>query len=202
MEKILKTLLRVPALGPLALGIVAYLMWVPYNEFSSVTLPMLDGQIQSKNAELSGLVAQVKKIKEFEQTKEQKQKEFNDLVARFQATRDLLPSAPDVSGLLKSLADIADQSGIEFSRFTPGPTKTAEIVSESAIQVDLRGTYIQIMGFLDAVANLKRVVHVHAIGLTPQNQANQRGVISASVKLVTFFIPGTPGAGVSGKAGG
>ncbi len=147
---------------------------------------------QSKETQLLSLNENAKKIEEFKRRRAEKLKELQDLGEKFKATADRMPRSASVPDLLKSLADISDKSGLEFSRFKPGANRHQQFLVVTPIEVTLKGTYVQVMTFLDAAANLTRVVAAEKLifGLDSKGTSipGPVNVVSATASLVTYYI--------------
>jgi type IV pilus assembly protein PilO len=211
MSQAIRLFLRIPFVVWFALA--GYMNWTKYQEWTEGTLVGLDAQIQQKNAELQAETAKLTQIQEFERQRETKLRELEALGQKFESSRKELPRSAAIPELLKVLADVADTSGLEFSKFTPQAARRTAILTEAPIEVELKGTYLQIMGFLDAAANLTRVVQAQKLVLDSPETRGQVRVIKADASLVTFFLedaappaatpqnppqPGTPVPGAGG----
>jgi type IV pilus assembly protein PilO len=190
MSQAIRLFLRIPFVVWFALA--GYLNWTKYQEWTNGTLVGLDAQIQQKNSELQAETAKLTQIQEFERQREAKLRELEAMGQKFETSRKELPRNAAIPELLKVLADVADNSGLEFSKFTPQAARRTAILTEAPIQVELKGTYLQIMGFLDAAANLTRVVQAQKLVLdNPETRGSVR-IIKADANLVTFFLEDAP----------
>ncbi len=168
--------------------LAGFMSWMNYDEWEKTVYQGLESQLSAKKSELIEKQNEVKKIKDFERTREEKLLELQALGAKFESTQEFLPRSADIPTLLKALADVSDKAGIEFSRFAPKPSKKTNILVETPIEVVLKGTYLQIMAFLDASSNLARVVAASTLSIgNPQPRGAVR-VVEARASLVTYHI--------------
>lgn len=184
--KALIKLIPVLILGALAWGGMAI---KEYYDWESEVYSGLEAQLQAKNAELAAVKRETGRAEEFRRRKEAKLKELQELSAKLEATRQEYPTTPSIPQLLKDLADVADRTGLEFHSFRPQAERRQEFVVTTPIEVRLRGTYVQIMSFLDTSANLKRTVAAEKLSIdSPTTREGSVSVVMASAQLVTYSI--------------
>jgi type IV pilus assembly protein PilO len=180
-------IIRIPFIVWMLIG-AGWAYW-DYHEWETTTWAALKIEADNAQAELAAAQRDALKIQEFQRQKEKKLAELQALSAQIDQMRAQYPSNPAIPQLLKDLADVADGTGLEFRSFKPQPDRKQEFVTVSPIEVDLKGTYVQIMSFLDSAANLKRAVATE--GLTIDNPASREGsvsVIAAKARLVTYSV--------------
>lgn len=127
---------------------------------------------------------------DFEKQKQEKLALIQDLSRRLNESRDELPRDPDLPTILKLLADISDSTGLEFSRFEPAGEAKDNFVVVTRLKVTLKGSYTQIMSFLDAVSNLRRIVSARSVSFQNPIINGQTSLLNAEAILVTYHIEG------------
>jgi len=195
----IKGLLRFPfILWILIAGGLAYRDFKTWEE--TVKAP-LEVDIESKKQTLAALAAQTKKAEEFKRSRAEKLAALQDLAERFKATADRLPRQPNLPDLLKSLADLSDKAGLDFSRFRPLAARRDQypFLVATPLEVTLKGTYIQVMTFLDSAANLTRIVATERLVMETPTVKGIAATVSVNANLVTYYIED---AGIEGAVGG
>jgi Tfp pilus assembly protein PilO len=175
---------------PIYLYILVAGVWGYYNYYAwqtDVQAPLLS-ELQSKKAEHTNLQAKNKKAEEFKKVREQKFREREELELKFREGAALIPSTPDIPQLIKSLADISDKVGLEFSEFRPGTAKSQEFLNILPIEVKLSGTYVQIMSFLDETAQLKRVATPKTVRLDNARPRGTASTLSADATIQVYSM--------------
>lgn len=170
--------------------ITAGVMWMDYNEWETEKYLPLLAAIQTEKAVLQGLEAKLGAIEEFRAQRDQKLAEMADLREKLIEARAEFPSKSELPALLKSLADISERIGMEFSSFRPVGTEDAkEGLMAAKINVELKGSYVQVMSFLDSVSNLKRIVNTENVNLRPANedQSSNFKSVEAEMEILTYF---------------
>ncbi|NCN41105.1 type 4a pilus biogenesis protein PilO [bacterium] len=174
--------------------IIATVLYMDFTEWETTIYQPLLQQVEGERAALERLKGQLAEIEEFRSQKNEKIAEMAELRTKLQVAKKEFPSKPDLPALLKSLADISEKIGMEFSSFKPGGNLPAkEGLLTAKISVKLKGSYVQIMSFLDSVSNLTRIVNAEKIVLKPSTQADSSGFksIDADMDIQTYYGGGS-----------
>ncbi|MBS1982784.1 MAG: type 4a pilus biogenesis protein PilO [Bdellovibrionales bacterium] len=185
--RIILRLAKVPFILWLIIG--GGLAYMDYTDWQQSVWEPLVNQKEVKQGQLAGFKRESSKAEDFRRKKEEKLRELQALSDKLEMTRQKYPTSPNIPQLLKDLADTADRTGLEFHNFKPQPEKRQEFVVTTPIEVKIRGTYVQIMSFLDTAANLKRAVVAEKLSLdTPTSRDRSVSLINATASLVTYSI--------------
>jgi type IV pilus assembly protein PilO len=206
---LIRSILRIP---PLLWFLVAGgLSYLDYSSWKTDVYEPLKQQIESAQGVLESTKNEITRASEFVHRRDEKIRELQELGQKLEQTRRELPRSSNIPDLLHSLADTSDQTGLDFSHFKPGKSVKTELLVETPIDVTLRGTYLQIMSFLDATANMTRVVAARKLTLDTPASRGSISVVNATATLVTYHIddaggevanPPAPAGGTAPKAGG
>jgi type IV pilus assembly protein PilO len=183
---IVRMLIRIPFiiwfLVAGGLGYMDYMTWE-----TDIYQPLI-GQRDQKQAVVSAKQSELNRAEEFTRKREEKLKELQELTLRLEATKSALPRSSSISSLLKDLADISDSVGLQFSRFKPEQERFRKFLVETPISVELKGTFVQIMSFLDGAANIERIVATEKLSLDNAVQTGPSSVLTATATLITYHI--------------
>lgn len=143
---------------------------------------------------------------EFKDVRKQRDKfqtiQFN--IARWQAeiarldgelakAKTLLPNEKEIPLLLQRIDNLGRKSGLEILRFAPAKEKNQQFYSEVPITIEVKGTFYELMIFLNKVSNLDRIVTINAVALTQPTFKNQKLALTARFQLVTYrYLSKTP----------
>lgn len=184
---LLAKLARIPFI--LWFAVAGGLAYMDYTEWESNTLAMLDSEKSQKESRLAQVKRDTGRAEDFRRRKEQKLRELQELSRKIEATRQQYPTSPNIAQLLKDLADVADRTGLEFHSFKPGAERRQEFIVTTTIDVRLRGTYIQVMSFLDTASNLKRTVTAEKLSLeNPSVRDGSVSLVNATATLATYSV--------------
>jgi len=166
----------------------SYSAWSEYEDWkTNVYQPRVDG-LAEKRSQIAAKQAEVDRAEDFEKRREEKLAELQRLGEVLDSTKGQLPRDSSVPSLLKAMADIADATGIVFSNFRPGSERRQQFLVETPVEVRLSGNYVQIMSFLDSVANLARVVNAQRLSFDSPQVRGDVSILTASVTLVTYHL--------------
>ena len=172
----------------IGLGVAGY----QFHEFQSNDVPRMENEIAKLEADVSQKQAEIRTLQEFAMNIENIKLELRELNVQLEAALEHMPRGYNLSGLLRKLTMIAQNSGIDLASFKP---KRSEERGEGAfystilIDCDLRGTFTQTLVFLDQVSRLKRIVNVETLKFKPAEGAPQRSgaiVTQTQVSLRTY----------------
>lgn len=170
--------------------VAGYFIYDDFTLWEQDVYQPLIAQIESEKARLAELERAIKRIQEFEDKKGEKLAEISQLTEQFQEVRKQFPSEAALPDLLRQLADVGEKLGIEFSSFVPEGGGPQDLVQSAKIRVMLKGTYVQIMSFLDATARMTRIVNTETLKLTMGEKRGERVMVTAEVSLLAYYLPG------------
>lgn len=186
---------------PLGLWIIAFgaYMYMQYNTWQKSSYKPLVAQLASSKDELAQLIEKNKASELFEKQKQEKLKEIQKLAEELNRALDKLPKASDIPIILSSFADVSDRVGLEFSKFEPGSSTKSSLpyFMETPIKVQLKGSFIQIMSFLDEVSHLKRIIVGKSLNLKSSNKndslKNQASasILESEANFMTYHFDGS-----------
>lgn len=117
-------------------------------------------------------------------------KAYEDQLAEMEETfGSMVKSLPDnteVDSLLAEISRAASANNLEILEFRPKSEQAQDFYAEYPIGMKLKGTYIELTGFLSAVASLERIVTLHDMNLTPDGSQDDEGVISIDLDARTY----------------
>lgn len=134
------------------------------------------------------------------------QREVAALEVVLDRTTAILPDEKDAQEVLRGLHQIASESNLAISSFTPKPASDHQQYVEWPIELGLEGGYHDLGVFFDRVATDSRLISISNLHLrtnTTGSRTGSRGLVAASCVATTFvFAPKGPprpaGATVSG----
>jgi type IV pilus assembly protein PilO len=162
--------------------------YMDYTSWETETFTPLLGQLEAKKGEVLAKQKELTRAQEFTTKREEKLKELQDLTLRLEATKSALPRTSSIPNLLKDLADVSDKVGLQFSRFRPEKERAKKFLLETPIAVDLKGTYVQVMSFLDGAANIERIIATEKLDLTNPQIRGPAAVVTATATLITYHL--------------
>jgi type IV pilus assembly protein PilO len=184
--RILVSLAQIPfALWILVAAGLAYMDYSTWND--TVYQPLLASN-EAKKGELQRLVAANTRAQEFDAQRAAKLKELQDLGEQFRETTSKIPRTASIPAVLKTFADISDSIGLDIESYKPQAESSDAFVQITPVEVNLNGTYPQLMSFLDAVANMERIVHSKHVTLGSPQKRGGASRLKSKVLFETYSI--------------
>lgn len=193
MEKLIEQYAALPQQQRLAaagLLIVALIggYWYFVHQDETKKLTMLEKQYRDLDQERAQQRAYVANLAKYEARFNELQQDLND-------ARAMLPSEADVPQLLAQLDNHARQSGLDIILFKPDGEKKKDFYAEVIFDMQVSGSYHEVGTFIDAVAQMDRIVNVLNINMTKPTTENQKILINGQFDIKTYrFIEGESGA--------
>lgn len=115
----------------------------------------LEGQIATKQSEL-------RRLQDFARNIELIKQELRELNLQLESALEHMPRQFNLSGLLRKLSMLAQNSGLELYTFRPAQNEErgeGTFYSTLAIDFEMKGSFTQVLLFLDQVSRLKRIIN-------------------------------------------
>lgn len=181
----------------IALGIVfagaGYAAYEYFVVFQGEEYPALEQKFKKLEADVSTKKNELRQLQEFSKNIEQVQKELKELQSQLDSALEYMPRTFKLEALLRKLAMVAANSGVELSTFRPkkNEDKGQNFYSTIGIDFDIKGSFTQTLVFFDQLTRLKRIVNLEALKIKPQDAAATRSgatlsVTQASIKTYRF----------------
>ena len=163
-----------------------------YYDFQNTEVLAMDGERAALESSIRKKQDEVKRLQEFSRNIETIKVELRELNLQLESALEHMPRQFNLSGLLRKLSMLAQNSGLELSTFKPSPTEErteGAFYSTLAIDCTFKGTFTQVLLFLDQVSRLKRVINADELrmGSTPGGLGKtQNAQLTVSTKLKTY----------------
>jgi type IV pilus assembly protein PilO len=130
---------------------------------------------------IEGLQARKAKIEsELQQAREavarlpEIQRQYIILMKKWDQAQQLLPSAKEISALLKSIQNVGYEAGVRFNAFKPSTAPGDSLYSKVPVSMTVTGNYHQLAWFLGNIGNLPRIVNSSDVKVVPNTEAKER----------------------------
>ena len=128
-------------------------------------------------------------------------KEVDDLRARLETLKPILPEEKDAGDLLRRIQTLAVQSNLTVRGFKPQPVSTKAMHAEWPISLELEGNYHNLGMFLDRVSKFPRLINVGKLDIKAKQQPDPTASIDVSCTATTFvLLANAPGGAPNGSA--
>lgn len=187
MDKFLEQWNKIPRAGRFMIPVVVWIALAAGYYFA-----FYGDQAQKYSNLKRDFLKQRKKRKKYElirQNLPRLEKELTRLQKEHRDARKLLPTSKELPALLQKL-DLLGKRRLDIKRFRPFKDRPKTFYSEVPISMEVQGTFQDLMNFFNKVSNLDRIVNVTGIQLTSPSFKNQKLLLSAKFRLITYRFRG------------
>lgn len=124
--------------------------------------------------------------------------------ARLERLSSLLPADPDLPGFIRALQRAATVSGVDLNSIAPSEPSGIEQtvnIQQISVNVSIQGSFRRTEEMLSRVENLRRVVEISSISLTPTPDPETGQILLSGSLTMRMYVVG-PGARAAVPAGG
>jgi len=183
MKKVLQLCLVIVLAG---IGYAGY----EYYEFQSTEVVEMEGQRAQLDSSIRKKQDEVKRLQEFARNIETIKIELRELNTQLESALEHMPRQFNLSGLLRRLSMLAQNSGLELSTFKPAAAEERQegaFYSTLGIDCTFKGTFTQVLLFLDQVSRLKRIINADELKLSGSpNVKGQTAILNVTARMKTF----------------
>ena len=129
-------------------------------------------------------------------------KEIQELEARLEVLKPILPTERDAGDLLRRVQTLAVQSNLTILGFRPQAITLNEMHAEWPISLQLEGNYHNLGLFLDKVSKFPRIINVGSILLNAKNPPEAAASMTIGLTATTFVLIDTAPAPAAAPAKG
>lgn len=139
-----------------------------------------------KQESIQSLAAERSKLQALLGDRHKTETEIMEVEGRFNEVKAQLPEQKEIPELLRQVANLARDSGLEVLLFRQKPETFQDLYAEVPVEVSVRGGYHQTALFFDQVRHLDRIVNIADTSMkNPQVEAGQTQ-IDASFSATTY----------------
>ena len=126
----------------------------------------------------------------------------HDAARALRQAEERLPEQRELAALLAEVATSARAAGLELLLLRPKPERQAGDHAEVPLEMQVRGTFNETVGFLARIEQLGRLVRVRGVRFDRPEQAGARTVLRVTCDASTFrFLGGGRGGTTRGAHG-
>ncbi|MDX1674559.1 MAG: type 4a pilus biogenesis protein PilO [Longimicrobiales bacterium] len=102
---------------------------------------------------------------------------------------ELVPRGEEVSRLLNTISERADQIGVDLARFNPGATDRGPHYNRRTFQMTVLGQYHEIARFLTEIGSLNRIITPINLSVVPGGTRQGERMLEATFLIETYVLP-------------
>jgi len=170
-------------LGAAGVGAFAYYYEAPVR-----------AEMDTRRQQLASLRRDIEKGQQTARKLPEFKAEVEQLEARLDTLRAVLPEEKDAADLLRRMQTVATQSNLTITSFKPAPVAMKQLHAEWPINLELSGTYHNLAVFFDRIGRFQQIVNIAGLTVKGRDKANPNATISASCVATTFVLLDKPDA--------
>lgn len=140
--------------------------------------------IRQEREELQKLIDQRQHFQQLKQSQAKVLDKVEELQAKIVIAEDKLPSSAQIPRLLKLIHEKAKTAGLEINNFERAGDKTEEYYIEIPVEMELKGTFGELVSFLQFVERMNRIVNFRNLSMT-RSDGKGRGRVGELVVTAT-----------------
>ena len=142
----------------------------------------------ARRAELDQITMRIKAGEAAAQRLPEFRKEIQELEARLEVLKPILPTERDAGDLLRRVQTLAVQSNLTILGFRPQAITLNEMHAEWPISLQLEGNYHNLGLFLDKVSKFPRIINVGGITLNAKQPPSAQASMNMGLTATTFVL--------------
>lgn len=173
---------------------LASLSWDYYGFLNDSESPLAAANIRLSTArvEIGNLRKRVREVQEFSRTLEVKRTEIRKLAGELEDTKTTLSDSLDTPSFMKAVVTEAQRSGISVIGLRPLDGARKEYYGQQEFTLQIHGVFAQVVGFLERISTMQRIVRIDDIKVKPISPASARYVmLESELTLKSYYYLGT-----------
>jgi Tfp pilus assembly protein PilO len=169
-----------------------YLDWTEFLEAPDSPVTQRKATIESKKKENEGLSKKLTEAQEFWRTLEARKVELRELSRQLQEMRAGINGEVDVPAFMTLTVTEAKRVGLNVLSIKPESQIKHEYFVELPFSFQFKGVYVQLLVFLQRMANTQNIIRVDSFDLRPVSDSGSKYVeLMGNVQIKTFKYLGT-----------
>jgi Tfp pilus assembly protein PilO len=189
---------------PISLIMVLWAGWLGYEYWTFTTAPespLLQKQAEVDSVKKENLALQVKlkQANDFFKSLDVKKTELRKLAQNLEELKGTLSTNVDIPGFTKMLVTEANRVGLHVLGLRPKEIVSREYYQEQPFELTFRGVYVQLLVYLDRLANVQNIVRVDFFDIHPVSSSAARFVeLEGTVQVNAYKYIGTKADEIGG----
>ena len=187
-------------------AILAYMAWDYYSFTTDPTSPLGEKRtaVETKRTQIAVNEKKIADAKMFYQNLEKKRDELRRLSTELATMKSTLTENNDVPAFMKLVLYEAKRVGLTVTSLSPLQSQPKQYYIEQPFDLNFQGVYVQLIAFLDRLAQAERIVRIDDFTVKPRG-ASSRGSkfveLEGTIKVRSYVYLGTQEDAVATSGG-
>lgn len=176
--------------------LLGYFAWDYYSFAHDPASPLgtKQAEIEQKKADIATMEKKIAEAKTFYQNLERKREELRKLSTELATMKSTLTEDNDIPAFMKMTLSDAKRVGLMVTSLSPLPSVTKQFYVEQPFDLSFQGVYLQLIAFLDRLAQAERIVRVDDFTVKPRGtsaRASKFVELEGTIKIRSYVYLGT-----------
>lgn len=135
----------------------------------------LDDANKAAQQQLEAKLSENQNLRQYEPKLQEMNRQIAMLQEQLEIQKRIVPDEKEADQFMRLMQDTAAQAGIEIRRYTAKPVATKEFFTEAPFEVELDGSYYNMLGFFERVGKLERIINVGGLKVAGLKKASEAG---------------------------
>ncbi|BAU22837.1 hypothetical protein THC_0442 [Caldimicrobium thiodismutans] len=142
-------------------------------------------KIKILNEDIKKLEIEIAKLESFVKREKELEAQLKNRKIFLEEIKTILPNEKEVPQLLKDVNSMAKKNGLEILKFTPGSEEKKDFYNIIYFDMQFKGTFSEIIKFLNDVEKLPRLVTLNNIEFSPEAK-EEKIMVKSTFKTYKF----------------
>lgn len=166
-----------------------------YYWSNSDSLSSKEAAIEAKKNELEAAEAAIQSAKKIAGDKAKFEEESTKVSDQLKAAIEFLPTKLNEQDILTKIANEARSAGVRQTSVQPKKAQPKGFYEELQMDVELEGSYSQLVLFLSYISNIQRIVNIKGLDLRIKDYVDETPILRLKGTLVAYrYTEKTAGA--------
>lgn len=177
-------------------AIAIYLGWDYYSFTTDPTSEygLKKASLDEKKTDIATKEKKIAEAKTFYQNLEKKREELRRLSTELTDMKSKLTENNDIPAFMKLVLNEAKRVGLMVTSLSPLPSQKMQYYIEQPFDLAFQGVYVQLIAFLDRLAQAERIVRIDDFTVKPRSAAAKASKfvdLEGTIKVRTYVYLGT-----------
>src|SRR5437870_308652 len=127
--------------------------------FMFLVKPKMDENAVAQK-KLEALQKENKDLEKYQTQLDDLNRQIASLQQQLAIQQKIVPDAKEADKFMHVMQDTAQSTGVEIRRYTAQPVNNKEFYAEVPFELDIDGSFYQMLSFFDKVSKLERIINV------------------------------------------
>ena len=146
----------------------------------------IENQIEKQKALVAEAESKVSDAKKFVSDRKKFEEEMNKVSDQLRAAVEYLPTKLNSQDVLTKISNEARSSGVNLASIQPKNSQAKGFYEELLMEVEVEGSYGQLVTFLSYISRIQRIVNIRGLDLKVKQMTEDGPILAMRGTLVAY----------------